>query len=79
MNADLPELPRPFVVHWADTQQELVYYTADQMRAYGAACAAAAMERAAALCDNVRANYTRHYTTGASECAAVIRQAKEKT
>ncbi len=60
MTDDLPPLPEP--------AYEAYYYTADQMRAYGDARAAAATERAAQVCDE-------HASIEgiAQKCAAAIR------
>jgi hypothetical protein len=41
----LPEMPRTYVVHWADSQQELHYHTAEQLTEF--ATAAVLQEREA--------------------------------
>ena len=63
MTDDLPPLPEP--------AYEAYYYTADQMRAYGDARAAAATEQAAKVCDE-------HASIEgiAQACAAAIRQSQ---
>lgn len=60
MTDDLPPLPEP--------AYEAYYYTADQMRAYGDARAAAEREQCAALCDRFAAR-----DMSPAECAAAIR------
>jgi hypothetical protein len=65
---------------WAlDGDREEPLYTADQLRAYGAACAAAAMERAAVICDGLDDEALEMgYDNNADDCAAAIRAALQE-
>ena len=60
MTDDLPPLPEP--------AYEAYYYTADQLRAYGAACAAEQRELDARICDRFAARDMHP-----AECAGAIR------
>ena len=68
----LPPLPEPTGSQWLDWDDKSstyeALYTADQMIAYGAACAAAERERCAQVCDE-------HASSEgiAQKCAAAIR------
>ena len=50
MNIELPEYADKFLPRWPGDEGG---YTADQMRAYGAACAAAERERCAKVCEDL--------------------------
>jgi hypothetical protein len=63
----LPPLPHEGLLSWQTT--------ADEMRAYGQACADAAIERCALVCDGVN-NYDNPMT--ARDCAEAIRALKGK-
>lgn len=51
---NLPPLPEPFD-SWKIEDGVRAVFTADQMRAYGKACAAAERERAALVCESMGA------------------------
>jgi hypothetical protein len=42
---ELPEMPRTYVVHWADSQQELHYHTAEQLTEFATAAVLQERER----------------------------------
>jgi hypothetical protein len=78
---ELPELPKGDCPIWseyerADGVSVVVdrHHSADQMRAYGEACALAERERAAAICDQLEASYGDDGARMAAyQCAAAIR------
>ena len=80
MNATLPPLPAP-AIEASPEFAELggtfgALFTLDQLRAYGAACAAAEREACANECERRHANGNRAHTH-ADECAAAIRARKD--
>jgi hypothetical protein len=78
--SDKPELPDRFA-DWHG-EKVIAVYTADQLRAYGAACAAAAMERAAQIAesDEFYTGITQHRIAAAirAENATVVAQATKE-
>jgi hypothetical protein len=71
---ELPELPDPVDYSDVPSIAHVWGYTADQMRAYGEACALAERERAAAICDQLEASYGDDGARMAAyQCAAAIR------
>lgn len=87
-----PVLPEPALVMPGLGKHGMRYYTAEQMRAYGQACAEAEREANAQLCEQIAVEHlsSGRYVSviadlsvraggkgdGASECAAAIRSRK---
>jgi hypothetical protein len=73
---ELPALPEPDMCHQKsqDDYDEEYTYSAEAVRAYGAACAAAEREACAVRCVEISAQYTDDRRGHAAErCAAAIR------
>ena len=89
----MPPLPeagytRPCYIYNADNEicghaLPMLYYTADQMKAYGQACREAALEEAAQVCNGEQwrnsarpVAYIEAFNQGCGDCEAAIRRLK---